>query len=99
MNPPVFISPQAEQDLEKAYQWYEKQSKGLGSEFIRMIDANLAQIQRNPSAYPLVLKEIRRKIIRRFPYALFYIVNETQITVLACFHLKQDPQQWRSRLE
>ncbi|OKH17495.1 type II toxin-antitoxin system RelE/ParE family toxin [[Limnothrix rosea] IAM M-220] len=93
MKLPIFITSQTEQDLENIYDWYEKRSKGLGSEFIRIIDSNLAQIQRYPEAYLVVLKNLRRKIIRRFPYALFYLITEKQVTVLACLHLKQAPQQ------
>ncbi|ANV83845.1 addiction module toxin RelE [Picosynechococcus sp. PCC 7003] len=98
MKRPVVLTPQTEQDLEKIYDWYEQRNKGLGSEFIRIIDANLSQIQRYPGAHPVVRKNIRRKIIRRFPYALFYIITETQIVIIACLHLKQDLQQ-QSRLQ
>lgn len=98
MKRPVVLTPQTEQDLEKIYDWYEQRNKGLGSEFIRIIDANLSQIQRYPEAHPVVRKNIHRKIIRRFPYALFYIIAETQIVTIACLHLKQDPQQ-QSRLQ
>ena len=47
----VFISPEAEFDLEDNYKYYESQNTGLGSEFIRAIDANLSIIQRKPLAY------------------------------------------------
>ncbi len=94
----VFISPEAELDLEEAYNWYEAQDTGLGSEFIRVVDASLFAIQRNPLAYTLVYKKIRRKLIRKFPYGLFYLVKDEMIVIVACFHVKRDPQQWKRRL-
>ena len=50
----VLILPEAEQDLEDAYNWYEEQNTGLGSEFIRVVDASLSTIQRNPFASAVV---------------------------------------------
>jgi toxin ParE1/3/4 len=44
----VKISPEAELDLDEAYQWYESQVNQLGSEFIRVVDENLTAIQQNP---------------------------------------------------
>ena len=76
MSYQVLISPEAELHLEDAYHWYESQNKGLGSEFIRVVDASLFAIQRNPLAYASVYREVRKKLIRKFPYGLFYIVQD-----------------------
>ena len=98
MNYQVFISPEAEFDLEDNYKYYESQNTGLGSEFIRAIDASLSLIQRNPFAYPCVYRKVRRKLIRKFPYGLFYVIKDEMIVVVACFHVKRDPKQWKKRL-
>lgn len=71
MNYKISIQSEAEYDLEEAYKWYEENSCGLGSEFIRVVDASLSAIQRNPFAYPVVHKKIRRKLMRRFPFGIF----------------------------
>ncbi|MBP0017073.1 MAG: type II toxin-antitoxin system RelE/ParE family toxin [Cyanobacteria bacterium SBLK] len=97
----VLLSPEAEIDLEDAYNWYEEQNAGLGSEFIRVIDASLSAIQRNPFAYALVFqqeRQVRRKLIRKFPYSVFYCVEDAIIVIVACFHVKRDPQEWQKRL-
>jgi plasmid stabilization system protein ParE len=93
----VFISPEAELDLEDTYNCCEAKDTDLGSEFIRVVDASLSAIQRNPLAYASVYKEIRRKLIRKFPYGLFYLVKDEIIVVVACFHVKRDPKQWKRR--
>ena len=94
----IKISEEAELDLEEAYQWYEKQVNQLGSEFIRMVDHQLALIQKNPFACPLIYRNIRRKLLPRFPYGLFYVVEDDLIFVVACFHVKRDPKQWKRRM-
>lgn len=94
----LLIKPEAELDLEDAYNWYEQQSRGLGSEFIRVVDASLANIQLNPLAYPLIYKQVRRKLVRRFPYAIFYLVNKDTIAIIAVFHAQRDPKQWQKRV-
>ena len=50
----IKISEEAKLDLEDAYQWYESQINQLGAEFIRVVDKNLASIQKNPFAYPII---------------------------------------------
>jgi plasmid stabilization system protein ParE len=84
----LIIRPEAELDLEDAFLWYESQSSGLGSEFVRAVDTCISTIGRNPLTYKLIYQEARRVLVRRFPYALFYIVEEDTIFVVACFHSK-----------
>ena len=95
----VLIQPEAELDLQEAFNWYEANNRGLGSEFVRTIDASLAEIQRNPFGCPVVHRELRRKLIRRFPYGIFYLVESETIQIIACFHVKRDPRQWKRRLK
>ena len=98
MNYKISIQPEAEYDLEEAYKWYEEKSRGLGSEFIRAFDASLSAIQRSPFACPVIYREIRRKLMRRFPYGIFYVLESETIYIIACFHVKRDPRQWQRRL-
>jgi hypothetical protein len=50
------------------------------------VDACLAAIERNPTAYAVVHKQVRRALLRRFPYGIFYLVEGETIIALACFH-------------
>ena len=83
---------------EDAYNWYEQHTVGLGSEFIRVVDASFSTIQRNPFACPIVHEQVRKKLIRKFPYGLLYIIIDETISIIGCFHVKRDPQQWERRL-
>jgi len=93
----VLFHPEAEAEFRDAIFWYEHQRKGLGFEFVLCIDEAVERIRRSPETYPKVHKSIRRMVVRRFPFALFYEVVDTQIRVLAIFHSRRDPSRWHSR--
>ena len=93
----VIVRPEAALEVEEAYRWYEERSEGLGLEFLRVADACLSSAQRNPAAYPIVYERVRRALLRKFPYALFYLVDESRIVVIACFHIRRSPADWQRR--
>lgn len=95
--PEIIVQPEAEAEITEAFRWYEDKNEGLGSEFMRALDASLSSIQRNPTAYAAVHKQMRRAVLRRFPYSVIYLFDTGRIVVLACFHASRDPQQWRER--
>lgn len=93
----VRLRPEAEADVGDAYRWYEERMRGLGSEFLRAVDATLSAIERTPEAYPIVHESVRRALLRKFPYGLFYVIEPDGIVVLACFHARRDPKTWQER--
>lgn len=90
----VKFAPEAELEIIEAFQWYEEQSFGLGGEFLRAVQQSEAMLARNPFQYQVQYKDIRRAFLRRFPYALHYIIEGDNVSVLACFHFRRDPQVW-----
>lgn len=95
----VFFRPEAEQDLSEAYAWYEDRRPGLGLAFLLSVEATLASMSRWPRAGRLVYRRrIRRRLIRRFPYLICYLMEEQGIVVLAVYHASRDPRGWKSRL-
>ena len=89
----------AETDIAEAASWYERRSPGLGSEFLRAVDVTLAEITRMPERYPLVRGSARRALLRRFPYAVFFVASPELVSVIACLHARRDPRHWRERSE
>lgn len=98
MSVKLVIRPDAEADLAEAFEWYEARRRGLGYEFLRTVEAALAAIRRHPESFPGIYREIRRVMTRRFPYGVFYLVEASSVVVLAVFHAKRDPQEWRRRV-
>jgi toxin ParE1/3/4 len=97
MRSRFFIEPEAEAELGEAVDWYEARVRGLGSEFLRAVRAVFALVERNPGQFPRVRNEIRRALIRRFPYAVYYVAEPDQISVIACIHTRRHPRRWQSR--
>lgn len=93
----IIIRPEAESDITDAYQWYEAQRKGLGEHFLLCIEEALAKVSRNPEIYSVIYKDVRRVLIHRFPFGVFFIDGEEFISVLAVLHARRDPKKWKSR--
>ena len=97
MNYKLIVRPEAEAELEDAYLWYEQQIVGLGSQFLLSVDAAINSIRRNPRQYPVVYKNIHRVLTRRFPYQIFFTVNDMHVVIIAVFHGMRNPSVWQSR--
>jgi plasmid stabilization system protein ParE len=94
----LLISSDAEEDIKDAVEWYRLAGSGLEDEFIRSLEARLESIRRNPDLYPVVYKSVRRALLRKFPYGVFYFVFGDTVVVLACFHTRRDPKDWQKRV-
>lgn len=93
----VIVRREAQLEVQEAFDYYEEKNKGLGFEFMRSLDAALQSVKRNPFAYQKIYKESRRVLLRKFPYALFYVVEENRIVVIACFHQRRSEIDWLRR--
>jgi len=93
----LIIRPEAEAELAEAFDWYEEQLRGLGSEFLISVDATVHAIVRNPRQFAKIHKEVRRALLHRFPYGVFFVVEDARIIVLAFFHAKRNPKRWQER--
>jgi plasmid stabilization system protein ParE len=94
----LVLTPEADQDIEEAYWWYENQRLGLGEEFFRSLEAALDIIRNLPELRALVDRKYRRAPLRRFPYCVFYKFDGATVTVAYLSHTARDPAKWRTRL-
>ena len=79
-------------DLETALHWYEKQRKGLGFDFLDCIEASIYNILLFPEMYQVQYKNFRSCPIRRFPFSIFYTIEEKVIIIHSIFDNRQDPE-------
>lgn len=93
----IVIRPAAGADIEDAFVWYEQQRRGLGSEFLKIVDDALIAIQRAPQLHPAIHRNTRRALLRRFPYGIYYRIYPDLIVVVACMHGRRNPRRWQSR--
>lgn len=98
MKKPIHLRPEAADEFNEAYHWYEERRGGLGANFQLCVEEAFERIQRDPESYPVVHQEVRQLLIRRFPYSVLYEVETDRIVVIAVFHGSRDPGQWQSRM-
>jgi plasmid stabilization system protein ParE len=87
----------AKADLERAAKWYEGQRPGLGKEFVGEVDAVLQRVKANPQQYQAIHRDVRHAVARRFPYGIFYRIEDANIVVFAIVHLLRDEALWKRR--
>jgi toxin ParE1/3/4 len=98
MNRILVISTFAEADMAEATNWYNQIRPGLGNDLILCFEQALDRILQYPEAFPLVLHDARRILIRRYPYGVFFRVSQLRIEVEAVFALRADPANLAKRL-
>ncbi|HOB93795.1 MAG TPA: type II toxin-antitoxin system RelE/ParE family toxin [Aquabacterium sp.] len=81
----------AEAEIAEAFAWYDQDGIGKGAAFLAELERVERFIRLNPRLYPKVEGDIHRANLRRFPYALFYVVDGDTISVLSCLHQHRDP--------
>jgi plasmid stabilization system protein ParE len=94
MSPGLRLRPEAEVDLQEAFRWYEGRQSGLGDEFIGEAERCFALIQDNPRLHAEIHKFVRRALLKRFPYGVFYLVDVEAVVILAVLHQARSPELW-----
>ena len=91
------VRPAAAADIEEAFLWYEAQRAGLGHEFVAAAQKLVDAIAERPLGFPIVRRNTRRGLLRRFPYAIYFRVYGETIVVVACMHGRRNPRRWQAR--
>lgn len=92
------LTREVEADLAEAFEYYEAQLSGLGYELIATVEHQLERIAKNPAQYQVLHRGVRRAVVRRFPYGIFYLVEAEGVVILAIEHQARDPERWKERL-
>jgi len=99
MSLPLESHPAVDRDISDAFDWYERQSTGLGGDFDRELDRVFDEIEANPARFGFAEQNVREGAMRRFTsYAIYYRVQRNRIQVIAVWHTSRDPAGWRARL-
>ena len=91
----VVVRPRAIDDLRAAKQYYEEQQAGLGRELRQALDVVFRRLQTFPRSAPAVAgyPGVRRALVARFPFAIFYVERAKRIVVLRILHTARDPKE------
>ena len=87
-----------EADVEAAFNWYEREEPGLGFEFLEQLRAAYQRILDHPLGYQDLRLGIRRALTRRFPYAVYFSIEENIIVIVAVLRTARDPEEWQRRI-
>jgi plasmid stabilization system protein ParE len=98
MNYALVFRSEVSQELDEIYSWYESQQLGLGDNFLEEIEETLERICQMPESYPAVYRDIRRAVVRRFPYTIYYRLVSSRLIVTAVFHGHRNPKAWQTRI-
>ena len=88
----------ADAELLGVFSQFEDYRDGFGVEFLTVVEAYLARIAVFPEIAPIYLENVRRQVMRRFPFGIFYLVQPARILVTAILDLRRDEPEIIRRL-
>jgi plasmid stabilization system protein ParE len=91
----LIIKPQAEYDIQDAYDWYELKNTGLGESLLSELEATFNIITRSPKSFQERYRKIRICFTNQFPFGVHYKIEHEKIIVLAVLHTSRSPENWK----
>ena len=95
----IELSDEAEQDFDNSYEFYANKSENVANSFYQDVNNSLEKITESPNTFPKALKDIRKFVMKKFPFIIYYQVKRFTIRVLAIFHASRNPESWQKRIE
>jgi len=89
--------PEAEIEFNKAIDYYAEIEEELGYDFAIEVHAAIQRSLSYPKAWPAIEGEIRRSLVKRFPYGVLYSEENNGIYILAIMNLHRHPNYWKHR--
>ncbi len=93
----VILQPEAEADLDEAFEYLERQRTGLGFDLLAAIADVITVLEETPFVFQKIQGEKRRMVIQRFQYNLIYKVIGSNVYILAILHGSRNPKRWEDR--
>lgn len=90
--------PEAEAEIVRAARYYEERVEGLGARFLCEFAATATRILEAPKRWRLLEGDIRRCLVRRFPYGIYYRVDADEVRILVVKHHSRHPDYWKERV-
>lgn len=95
----IKILNSAKDDLKTAFQFYEKQQAGLGKYFLSSLQADIDSLHFFSGIHPIYAEKFYRLLARRFPYAVYYQVENELVSVYAVLDCRRSPENNQKRLK
>lgn len=93
----VVVFADAADDIRAALQWYNARREGLGGVLLDEIDLRFRAVAENPQRYPVVQADVRRALLRQFPYSIYFRASSARVEIIAVLHQRRHPASWQKR--
>lgn len=91
------VQPEAVDEANAAFNWYEDHQPGLGAEFYRELTRCFEFVLENPLLSPVAYRNLRKRKLHRFPYLVVYRATGKEVSVVSVFHGSRNPSVWKRR--
>ena len=98
----LHILAEAEEEIEEARKYLNRESHGLGRRFLDDLAARLATIAIDPLRFPKLEtlpddSPFRRALLHVFRYAVVFEIIDDTVLVVAVAHCSREPNYWIRR--
>ncbi|MBX9577835.1 MAG: type II toxin-antitoxin system RelE/ParE family toxin [Chthoniobacterales bacterium] len=90
MRKRIILRQLAEQDLFEASSWYKTKEPTLGADFLATFERLLTRLEDHSKVSSRYYKNFRRVMLPRFPYKVFYRLEDHEIIIFRVLHAKRD---------
>lgn len=91
--------PEARIEAQAAATWYRGQSREAARGFTDAVAEGVQSIRERPEAWATWRRvDVRRRVLRRFPYSIFFVVENDIVIIVAVAHHRRRPGYWLPRL-
>jgi toxin ParE1/3/4 len=94
----IVMRAEAETEFDEAFDYYENARPGRGVRFANLVRRVFRRIAARPQAHRVVMANVRRAVVPKFPYCVYYRADAARVEVLAVFHTSRDPSVWQGRV-
>ena len=98
MSLDYLVLPDARDDIDNAYAWYEAQTVGRGDQFLTELHEIIATLRATPERYGFVSEPLRAAPLPNSKYIVYYTIEPSRIEVVGVIHANADPQTWQRRV-
>lgn len=85
-------------EFEEAVDFYEDAREGLGYEFRDAVLEAIESLSKSPKRCQKFYRDVRRLVLKRFPYLIYFIELDDYIRIVSVFHAKRNPKIWKRRV-
>ncbi len=94
----IELFDEAEVDFDRSYKFYYEDSPKVADTFFKRINLGFENIKQTPKSFPIAHKDVRKYVVKKFPFVIYYRIVDTVAQVIAIFHTSRNPEIWIERI-